>query len=146
MLNTILAAVDSSAQHTAILDQAAELAIVSGAQVHVVSVADGVSKGTLPTNPTGELMKSLGQEVEAILNKACRRLSDKGVPCLTHALSGPVVQQIVDLASEIKADMIIIGHRHLGWMQRLVENSVGRDLVARSPCNVLVVLEGSREL
>lgn len=144
MLETILVAVDSSAQHAAILDQAAELAIAFGTRVHVVSVADSVSKGTVPmVYPSGELVRSLNREVDDVLTAACTRLSDKGVPCRTHALSGQVVREIVDLALRIKADMIVIGHRHLSWMQRLLENSVGRNLLDQSPCNVLVVIEGA---
>jgi len=142
MLKTILVAVDSSAQHPAVLDQAAELAIASGARVHVVSVADAVSQGTVPmVYPSGQFIDSLNREVDGVLKAACHRLSDQGVPCQTHALFGQVVQQIVDLAGELKADMVIIGHRHLSWMQRLVENSVGRNLLDQAPCNVLVVIE-----
>jgi nucleotide-binding universal stress UspA family protein len=144
MIETILVAVDSSTQHAAILDQAAELAIAFGARVHVVSVADAVGKGTVPVvYPSGELIRTLNREVDDVLNAACSRLSDKGISCRTHALSGPVVREVVNLALQLQANMIVIGHRHLSWMQRLVENSVGRDLLDQSPCNVLVVIEGA---
>ncbi|MBF0482588.1 MAG: universal stress protein [Desulfovibrionaceae bacterium] len=144
MLKTILVAVDSSAQHAAILDQATELAIAFGSSVHVVSVADTVSKGTVPmVYPSGAFIESLNREAQAVLKAACHRLSEHGVPCRTHALAGPVAQRVVELAVELDADLIVIGHRHLSWMQRLLENSVGRNLLDQSPCNVLVVIEAA---
>jgi nucleotide-binding universal stress UspA family protein len=144
VIETILVAVDASAQQTAILDQAAELAIASGARVHVVSVADALSKGKFSMyNVSGELIELLTREVDEVLNRACTQLSDQGVSCRTHALVGPVAQRIVDLAVELHANLIIIGHRRLAWLQRLVENSVGSDLLASAPCNVLIVMEGT---
>lgn len=40
-----------------------------------------------------------------------------------------------------KIVLIVIGHRHLSWLGRLVDRSVGRDLLDRAPCNVLIVAE-----
>lgn len=134
MLQTILVAVDSSPQHAAILDHAAELAILSGANVHVATVADPTWAG---------VASQICIEVETILNTACMRLSERGVPCQTYALTGVVPEQINLLAAEVQASIIIIGHRQLTWMQRLFENSVGNALLEHAPCNVLIVKEGA---
>jgi len=144
VLKTILVAVDSSPLQAAILDQAAELAILSGAKVHVVCVVDptfnlGVVLGHSHSGTVGVLSK----EVDEVLNASCGRLSDRGVPCQTHAVSGLVTEQINLLATEIRADMIVMGHRYLTWMQRIFEKSVGHDLLDRAPCNVLIVMEGA---
>jgi len=141
MLDIILAAIDSSSNQQAVLDQAAELAILSGAQIHVVSVADVAGRGIIAAHTTSSgLFKTVKREVGEILQEACHHLSDRGVPCQTHSLNGLASEQIVNLASGLKADLIIVGHRHLSWIQRLFENSVGRDLLTTSPCNVLVVM------
>ncbi len=144
MLETIVVAVDSSPQHAAILDAAAELAIATGAAVHVVTVADASCEAGMALNRscTG-VFTSLGREVDDVLRAACQRLSDKGISCRTHAMSGLVSERIVDLAVELRAGLIVVGHRHLGWMQRIFENSVGRDLLEHAPCNVLIVKEGA---
>lgn len=146
MLKTILVAVDASPQHAAIMNQAAELAIVSGAEVHVVTVADAASKGgmALQHSCVG-VFTFLGREADNVLRAACVSLSDRGVSCRTHALNGLVTEQIVALAAEIRADLIIVGHRHLSWMARFFEKSVGRDLLENAPCNVLIVKEGEDE-
>lgn len=143
MLRTILVAVDSSPQHTAILDQVAELAIASGAKVHVVSVADFSGTGSGLEQSCAGMVSFLVEEVDEILHSACKRLSDQGVPCRTHALNGIVSEQIITLANEVHANMIVVGHRHLNWMQRIFENSVGRDLLEYAPCNILVVRDNA---
>ena len=146
MLETILVAVDASTQHAAILDQAAELAIATGAKVHVATVADACCKTGLALNRSSlGVFHALGREVEDILRTACGRLSDKGITCQTHALSGTVPEQLALLASDVRADMIVVGHRHLTWMQRIFDKSVGHDLLDRAPCSVLVVTDGAAE-
>jgi len=141
MLDIILVAVDASSHQQTVLDQAAELAILSGAQIHVVSVADAVGRGITAIHATSSgLFKNVEREVGEVLREACRRLSDQGVSCQTHAVNGLVSEQIVNLARDVKANLIIVGHRHLTWIQRLFENSVGHDLLTNAPCNVLVVL------
>jgi nucleotide-binding universal stress UspA family protein len=141
MLDIIVVAVDSSTNQQAILDQAAELAILSGAKIHVASVADATGRGIMAVHATSSgMFKTVEHEVGEVLRKACRHLSDRGVSCQTHSLNGLVSEQIISLASELKADLILVGHRHLTWIQRFFENSVGRDLLTNSPCNVLVVM------
>jgi nucleotide-binding universal stress UspA family protein len=145
MLKTILVAVDSSAQHPVILDQAAEVAIATGADVHVATVADAAGRAGMALNrSTPGVYSALEHETETVLKAACVRLSDRGVPCRTHALNGLVAEQLILLAKGINADLIVMGHRHLSWMQKIFENSVGHNLLDRSPCNVLVVMEGSK--
>jgi nucleotide-binding universal stress UspA family protein len=144
MLKTILVAVDSSPQHPIVLDQAAELAIATGATVHVATVADAAGRaGMAITRSTAGVYSALAREVDEVLQAACGRLSDKGVPCRTHALNGLVIEQLIMLAREIHASMIVVGHRNLTWMQKIFDNSVGHDLLDHAPCNVLVVMDGS---
>jgi nucleotide-binding universal stress UspA family protein len=144
VLETILVAVDASPQNAAILDQAAELAIATSASVHVLTVADASCEAGMALNRScAGAFASLGREAGDVLRAACQRLSDKGVPCRTHSLSGLVSERIEALAVEIGADLIVMGHRQLGLWQRIFENSVGRDMLDRAPCNVLIVKEGA---
>jgi len=45
------------------------------------------------------------------------------------------------LAGQIGADLIVIGHRHISRLRRMVENSVERSLVSRTPCSVMISLD-----
>jgi nucleotide-binding universal stress UspA family protein len=142
MLGTILVAVDSSPQHAAILDQAAELAVASSAVVHVATVVDPTRAGMALQQPSAGIFSALSREASEVLNDACSQLQERGISCRTHSMIGPVSDQITLLAIDIKATMIIVGHRHLSWMQRIFDNSVGKDLLEKSPCNVLIVKDG----
>ncbi|MDR3436258.1 universal stress protein [Telmatospirillum sp.] len=142
MFKTILVAVDASPQTDPVLSQAADLALHLGAEVHVVSVNDATSHWELGvTGPAPALFDIIDQDVFATLDKATRTLAHRGITCHTHAPTGMAAQEIAALAEKIAADMVIIGHRHLSWLGRLMEESVGSSLLARSPCSVLIVVE-----
>lgn len=52
---------------------------------------------------------------------------------------GHVTEQVLHLAHETKAAMIVTGSRRLSTLERLLLTSVGSDLAATSPCPVVVV-------
>jgi nucleotide-binding universal stress UspA family protein len=57
---------------------------------------------------------------------------------VTH---GDAVEQIVLKTKELHANLVVVGHRHLGWLRRLVEKSVGMDLLKTAPCSILIAIE-----
>lgn len=133
-MKTILVAVDASPQRGDVLAQTARLAAQFESAVHVVSVVrpeDGWA---------AELETDRPQGAEAVLHTACSELAGYGVACSTHAAVGPVAREIARLAEDIHADLIVIGHRDLSWLDRLVEDSVGKTLLSLAPCSVLVVV------
>ena len=140
MIRTILAAVDCSQQQRTVLDYTAWLAVQLDARTHVVSVARPDSGWTAAlSGQFGAVSQAVEIETRTALEQACASLSEKGVPCTTHAAVGSVAQEIARLAEELSADLIVIGHRELSWLDKLVDSSVGQDLLTRAPCNVLVV-------
>src|SRR5512145_2339064 len=74
-------------------------------------------KGSRPfTLPPRDCSKALrGKRERSFVRRAagCR----PGVSCQTHAVNGLVSEQIVNLAHDVKATLIIVGHRHLTWIQ-----------------------------
>lgn len=140
MIRTILAAVDCSQQQRTVLEHTAWLAIQLDAKVHVVSVARPDSGWTAAlSGQFGAVSQVVEIEVRTALEQACSALSEKGVSCSTHTAVGSVAQEIARLAEELQADLIVIGHRELSWLDKLVDSSVGQDLIACAPCDVLVV-------
>jgi nucleotide-binding universal stress UspA family protein len=45
----------------------------------------------------------------------------------------------VKLARDRGADLIVVGTRRKGFLERLVEGSVQRDVLRHAPCDVFVV-------
>ena len=52
---------------------------------------------------------------------------------------GPPAEAIVRLAEGRDADLIVVGTRKKGFLERLVEGSVNREVLRRANCDVLVV-------
>ncbi len=144
MFKTILVAIDASDQRHVVLAQAVEIASRFGAGLHVVSVRDLAQHWELTaTDPVSEIFASLEAEAGNLLEDARQYLEKRGIVSRTHVLDGAAIEQIALLAEQLSADLIVIGHRHLSWLLRLVENSVARGLVARAPCSVLITIEAS---
>jgi nucleotide-binding universal stress UspA family protein len=63
----------------------------------------------------------------------------KGIPAMSVSLrGGSPYEQIVKFAEEENADIIMIGHRGLGNVQRFFLGSVAAKVVAHAPCSVYV--------
>ncbi len=66
-------------------------------------------------------------------------LAGRTIPVMSISLrSGSPYEQIVRFAEEENADIIMIGHRGLGNVQRFFLGSVAAKVVAHAPCSVYV--------
>lgn len=81
------------------------------------------------------------QRYQEILDDGLRRLRDSGHTVQGEVLVGDQVDEITDYAKKIKADLIVVGHKHLdGWAARWWRGSSSPALIEHSPCSVLVVI------
>merc|ERR1712000_237438 len=72
-----------------------------------------------------------------------KKLNDKGInnTCLLH--KGSIGECIVEESNYRKADLIVIGRRHLGAIERTLTSSSSSYVVHNAKCSVLVVKEES---
>mgnify|MGYP000917688504 CR=1 FL=1 len=78
------------------------------------------------------------KEFEALLEERVGA-SRKPRPSMSVSVRvGSAYARIVEFAEEIQADMIMIGHRGLGNLQRFFLGSVAAKVVAHAPCSVYV--------
>ena len=144
MFKTILVAIDASEQRQSVLAKAAEIADRFGAELHVASVRDLAQHWELTAaDPIPEIFATLEAEAGNLLEDARQQLEKRGIVSRTHVLDGAAIEQIALLAERISADLIVIGHRHLSRLRRLVENSVAKGLVARAPCSVMITIDAN---
>lgn len=140
MKPSLLTAIDGSQQRHHVLRHAIAWAGRLNAGLHVVSVLDLThhwEMGLLEASP--DMVEILERETTQILEEAAQSLRQSKIDGRTYALTGLAAEQIVAHAQRIDAQMIIIGHRQLSWLGRMVAQSVGLDLLAHSPCDVLIV-------
>jgi len=86
---------------------------------------------------TARLITLIGDE---LLARAERRAREIGVENVAQrAVNGKPADAILDLAEEIGADMIVLGHRGLGRVRTLVQGSVSQKVNQHAACTVVSV-------
>jgi nucleotide-binding universal stress UspA family protein len=112
---------------SATLERAAELAEAIGAELIVTNVSAPVD--------AAEATESARRK----LDEARHRLEGRDVAMEFVPIVGPPAESIVHLADERGADLIVVGTRKKGFVERLVEGSVNQEVLKRASCDVLVV-------
>ena len=80
---------------------------------------------------------------QSILDAGVQRLTQAGQSARGEVVQGDPVQELARAASELGADLIVVGHKHLeGWARRWWHSSVSKALIEHAPCSVLVVITG----
>jgi nucleotide-binding universal stress UspA family protein len=143
MYKRILVAYDGSeAGQKALLDSQ-ELAQWGNAELHLVAVMPPASAliGGEGYVYDPRIEEEERREYKNILEEGLRRLSDTGRAASGEVLVGDAVDEIARYATKIDADLIVVGHKHLGsWAARWWRGSVSKALIEHAPCSVLVVI------
>ncbi len=96
-----------------------------------------ITEGFVPDSLQEEENRRYGQ----VLEDGLRLLREKGTRAEGHLVTGEPVDEICRLASEIDADLIVVGHRrHENLLARWWKGSVGASLIQNAPCSVLIVV------
>jgi nucleotide-binding universal stress UspA family protein len=143
MYKRILLAYDGSeAGQLALLD-AREIADINHASVHLIAV---MPPATALAGTEGYIYDSRREEEDlkafkTVLEEGLSRLNESGKQATGEVVTGEAVDEIVRCAQRIQADLIVVGHKHLGsWAARWWRGSVSKSLVEHSPCTVLIVI------
>ena len=143
MYKTIVLAYDGSeAGQRALLD-CQEIGQWSQAQLHLVAVMPppvaliaGEAWAYSPGSDSEEKAR-----FQAVLDQGVSRLSAAGLDVRGEVVVGISIDEIVRVAQTVKADLIVVGHKHLeGWAERWWRGSVSKSLIEVAPCSVLVVI------
>ncbi|MEM4971782.1 MAG: universal stress protein, partial [Sulfolobales archaeon] len=110
-----------------------DLAKRYGAEIIVVTVVDIASS----TDPTA--IKIAEDAAGQISSEASEKLSREGVKHSSIIRHGDPGVEIVKVAEENKADLIVVGSRGLSTFRRLILGSVSRRVINKSKIPVLVV-------
>jgi nucleotide-binding universal stress UspA family protein len=135
----ILVPVDGSAAASHALDYACDFGKLLGAQIHVCHVADYVSLPKALANAPKTAPDLLAEEGEAILAQARRIAHKHGVAIHCRLLRGHVADEILRLAHESRADLLIMGTHGRTGIKRLVLGSVAETVTRRSDVPILLL-------
>lgn len=139
----ILVAVDKGPIAAHALAVALELSTALKAQIAVIHVMEPqVSYGSTAGVPRSELTQMVRNEGAEVL-AALRR--DRGLPDFVREFleGGQPAEEIVRVAREWGADVIIMGSHGRDGVSRLLVGSVAESVLRKAPCPVLVVRDGA---
>jgi nucleotide-binding universal stress UspA family protein len=154
----ILLAIDASEEAALAAQTAADIANKTGSELHVVHARLALPWTTGYYSATESPTTSIGSEEEARqrvlqwLDDQVERIEAQGgnVTQAYLRLGRPdegaitVAEQIVNLAEEIRAGLIVVGSRGLGGIRRALMGSVSDSVVRHAHCPVLVVRKEKR--
>ena len=148
---TILLATDGSKEGELAARTAVDIAASTNSELHMVTVArhEHAHVYDLPEEP-GDVQKSLYEAIERkareLLDEQVKKIEQSGgtIPQEVHLLRGHPDREIVHLAEEMGAGLIVIGSRGQGGVRRALMGSVSDSVVRQAHCPVLIVREEQR--
>ncbi len=75
---------------------------------------------------------------------ALARLEERGVHAEAHIVPDDPATAIIDVAAREGADLVVVGSRGLGGVQRFLRGSVSARVAAHAPTSVLIIHDPSR--
>jgi nucleotide-binding universal stress UspA family protein len=149
----ILLATDGSAEAELAGRAAVELAAGTGSELHMVHVFGIVPWYPIYSEDTGldetepeeqlaeeDLQRASERRARDLLDEEAGKLgSIGGTVAEAHLREGAPAQEIVGLAEEMDAGLIVVGSRGRGGIRRALMGSVSDSVVRHAHCPVLVV-------
>ena len=147
-MQRILVATDFSPHSEVALQYAAELAKAFDAEVLICHVVEGGNiLSDLPPGGEAYFPPNLVRIQIERAEKECRRLLETSGIARGEAVvgAGNPFYEIVRLARERDADLIIVGTHGRGAVAHVLLGSVAERVVRKAPCPVLTVRKGEHE-
>ncbi|MDX1691504.1 MAG: universal stress protein [Acidimicrobiia bacterium] len=139
---TIVVGVDGSEQALRAAQVALSLARQRDARLYLVTVVRppegwwGIV-GSPP--PADALASSMSEAQQSILDVTVGRLDLEGVDHVATEEIGEPAAALADVARDTEADLLVVGRRGAGFVERLVMGSVADRVAHYAPCPVLIV-------
>ena len=135
----ILAVSDGSAPARRAVTMAGEIARATGSKLHVATVAL-VSRYIYPDVLSPAQVERIRAEATARLEADVAEARGEGIEIdETHLRMGRVDGEILKLAEEIGAGLIVVGNRSADAVQRILLGDTAESVVRHAYCPVLVV-------
>ena len=141
----IALAYDGSEDSRCALLEGAEVATRFMAKVHLLAVIEdeistGVAQAYMAT-PPGERTVFF----QNTLNEGVKFLKGRGLEVIGHVTRGDPITEIVKLAQEVKADLIVVGHRERGSWAKWWNTPTSMSLLEKIDCSLLIGMHDTED-
>jgi nucleotide-binding universal stress UspA family protein len=137
----ILLATDGSREAQLAARTAADLAQRTDSELHVATVGAGlpISATTSPAR-LEDVLREQRHQAEEVLEQQVKSIEGSGGAVKeTHLREGRAEEEIVELAEELGAGLIVMGSRGHGRLRRALLGSVSDAVVRHAHCPVTIV-------
>ena len=136
MFETVVVGADGSDTAAEAVRVATELVKLSNGNLHIVTA---YRPAQLRSEAGGEFSESLtsGDVAEAVLADLASRARTSGVAVDTHLQNGAAADVICEVATQVKADVIVVGNKGMTGVRRVL-GSVPNSVAHQAPCAVLI--------
>jgi nucleotide-binding universal stress UspA family protein len=137
MFRKILHANDGSDHAFNALSLAVQIAKQDKAELHMVSVEE---IGHMPElEEAGEEPGTAASRFHKVLGRARAMAEESHLKLHTHVVAGHPVKDVIELATELKVDLLVVGSSgHSALYDRMI-GSRAQKILHHAPCPVLVV-------
>jgi nucleotide-binding universal stress UspA family protein len=144
MFGRIVVGTDGSDTAAEAVRQATELARTTGATLDIVSAYEPVPGDRLREESQevpGDVAYAVGprEDVNQVLEGAARTAKGAGIEIQTHPREGEPADALLDVAEEVKADLIVVGNKGMTGAKRFLLGSVPNKVSHHAPCGVWIV-------
>jgi len=138
----ILLATDGSEEAQLAATTAADLAEKTNSELHLITVGPDLPLYELPEHPAEfeDVLRENRREAKEMLEQQTKRIEESGGTVKeTHLREGRVEEEIVEVAEELGAGLIVMGSRGHGRLSRALMGSVSDAVVRHAHCPVTIV-------
>jgi nucleotide-binding universal stress UspA family protein len=136
VFETVVVGADASATAAEAVRVATELVKLTGGRLHIVTA---YKPQQLRSAAGEEFAKSLntGDIAASVLADLASRARTSGVEVQTHQEAGDPADAICEVATQVKADVIVVGNKGMSGVRRVL-GSVPNSVAHQAPCAVLI--------
>jgi nucleotide-binding universal stress UspA family protein len=144
LFKRIVVGTDGSETAAEAVRQAVELAKATGGTLEIVSAFEPVPQSRLREESgevPGDIAHAIGprEDVNTVVEAAAGAARQQDVEAHTHVREGEPADAILDIADEVKADLILVGNKGMTGARRFLLGSVPNKISHHAPCSVLIV-------
>ena len=144
MFNRIVVGTDGSETAAQAVRQAIELARLAGGTLSIVSAyshATGRRAQSEASEAPADVQYEVGprEDVILVLDAAAAEAKEAGIEVQTHPVEGDPADAILNVAEEVKADLIVVGNKGMTGARRYLLGSVPNNVSHHAPCSVIIV-------
>ena len=139
---TIVLATDGSEEAQLAATTASELAQKTNSELHVISVGPDLPLYELPEHPADfeDVLRQNRSTTKEMLEQQVKRIEESGGTVKeTYLREGRAEEEIVEVAEELGAGLIVMGSRGHGRLRRALMGSVSDAVVRHAHCPVTIV-------